>query len=178
MGSSWSSDPGGHAGIARSVGGSGGHMSVSCGGAGAVADEGGHVDFLASAATDFGGSVIGASPLSSSIASPGEVGTVWAHSGVAFLTGTGPTNPFSVSAPGSVSVQSGSPFCMGSAGSASSSARSWGGWLLSAGVTGTVPDQTGFVSRVGTAGTGSLVASSGGVESLDAEESLSKSPSV
>jgi hypothetical protein len=135
----FSSDDGGHAGMARSVGGSGGQMSVSCGGAGADTEDGGHVDFLASAATDFGGSVFGASPLSSSSFSPGDVGTVCAHSGVAFFTGTGPPDPFSAPVPGSASVQSGSPFCIGSAGSASSVLTSGcGGWLLSAGSTGTV----------------------------------------
>src|SRR2546427_7989286 len=54
-----SSDGGGHAGIALSVGGSGGQMSVSCGGAGADAAAGGHVDFMASPATAFNGSVRG-----------------------------------------------------------------------------------------------------------------------
>jgi hypothetical protein len=51
------SDGGGQAGMARSVGGSGGHMSVSSGGAGEEAAAGGHVDFIASAATALGGSV-------------------------------------------------------------------------------------------------------------------------
>jgi hypothetical protein len=51
------SDGGGQAGMARSVGGSGGQMSVSSGGAGEEAAAGGHVDFIASEATAFGGSV-------------------------------------------------------------------------------------------------------------------------
>ena len=148
-----SSDGGGQAGIARSVGGSGGHTSVSSGAADAPSARGGHVDFSASAATAFGASFNGAGVITapavesaggsvasawshmsptgtgvtegaggsvaggsaeaavegslSSIGSPGEVGTVCAHSGAFF----GP--PPLLVARGSDSVQSGSPFLAG-----------------------------------------------------------------
>jgi hypothetical protein len=54
--------------MALSVGGSGGQMSVSSGGAGAVSAAGGQVDLVASAATAFGGSVKGATGLASTSA--------------------------------------------------------------------------------------------------------------
>ncbi|HSP09528.1 MAG TPA: hypothetical protein VLU92_08040 [Candidatus Dormibacteraeota bacterium] len=53
-------DDGGHAGIAFSVGGSGGQMSVSAGGAVAFSSAGGHVLPAASLATAFGVPVIAA----------------------------------------------------------------------------------------------------------------------
>lgn len=115
------SDDGGQAGMARSVGGSGGQMSVSSGGAGDDADAGGHVDFIASAATALGGSVMAATTGGSSgwslalsgsrtsTGSPGELGTVAAQS-----------RPGLVAPPlvgGTVLDQSGSPFlCAGAAG--------------------------------------------------------------
>lgn len=167
-GSGSSSERGGHTGIARSVGGSGGQMSVSCGGAGAASEAGGHVDFIASDAAALGGSVMGAAV--SSTGSPGEVGTVCAQSGAA--------DPFSRWAPDSVVDQSGSPFCMGRAGNASSAEWTSDDPLSSAGFTGTVCAQTGVVSRVGTAGTGSLSAASGGVDWPDSGGSVSKPPSV
>jgi len=75
--------------------------------------------------------------------------------------------------------QSGSPFCIGRAGSASSSSvETVAPALFSAGSTGTVCAQTGVVSFVGTAVTGSSEAVSGGVEPVDAEGSVSKSQSV
>lgn len=143
--------------MACSVGGSGGQISVSWGGAGAASAAGGQVDLVASEATAFGGSVIGASELS--IDSPGDVGTVCAHSGVA--------EPFPPWVPDSVFDQSGSPFCIGSGEIASS-----------AGVAGSAFAQTGVVSRVGTAVAGSLVAASGGVDCCDSEGSVSKPSSV
>jgi hypothetical protein len=151
-----SSEGGGHARIAGSVGGSGGQMSVSSGGAGEASDAGGQVDFMASAATAFGGSLIGATCGASitpamSAGSPGDVGTVWAHSGVPFLP--------SPLADVSVLDQSGSP-------------------LFSAGATGFDWAQTGLVSRVGTAGTGSSAVASGGAESSDSGGLVSKSQSV
>ncbi|HEV3459631.1 MAG TPA: hypothetical protein VHG32_24025, partial [Thermoanaerobaculia bacterium] len=241
---------GGQAGIAGSVGGSGGQMSVSSGGAGADSDAGGHVDLRASDALDLGGSVrvttstggsesaglaaggsaagaskagaskaggskaggsdtcasaaggskadaskgggsdgrgrdasgsaasgsaacgaavFGSATLTSAdggseIGSPGSVGTVRAHSGVVFLS----TSPFTGDW---VCDQSGSPFCMGSAGRASSSAVSTVSPVFSGGVTGTVCAQTGVVSRVGTAARGSAGAGAGGVESFTTNES-------
>jgi hypothetical protein len=189
-----SSEGGGHAGIARSVGGSGGQISVSTGGAGEDSEAGGHVDFIASPATALGGSVKGAwatGPIfggtfdggavesgsgstvvsagsaavvsaasatgsgsavtESTTSSPGEVGTVSAQAGAAFLP-----SPLAVV---SVFDQSGSPF-------------------LWAGAAGDVCAQTGVVSRVGTACTGSSVLLSGGVESCDSVGSGSKSQSV
>src|SRR3989440_6123834 len=226
-----SSDGGGHAGIALSVGGSGGQMSVSSGGAGADSDAGGHVDFIASPATDLNGpvrglsaggsatgasttrasaiaasaigtsatgasaagasaggaslsggsvdaSIVGGSAVSvavdawmSGIGSSGAVGTVVAHSGV--VPAASPL--------GDVCDvdQSGSPFCIGRAGIASSSpVASVTPELFSAGSTGTVWAQTGVVSLVATGVTGSAEAASGGVESVDAEDSGSNSQSV
>lgn len=150
------------------MGGSGGQISVSWGGAGAASAAGGQVDLVASAATAFGGSVIGASELS--IDSPGDVGTVCAHSGGA--------EPFPSLVPDSVFDQSGSPFCIGSAGSTSSLEEASVDPLSSAAVTGTVFAHTGVVSRVGTAVTGSLVATSGGVDCSDSGGSVSKPWSV
>lgn len=126
------------------------------------------MDLVASEAMAFGDSVIGASELS--IGSPGDVGTVCAHAGLA--------DPFSLCVPDSVLDQSGSPFCIGSAGSASSADGTSVEPLSSAGVTGTVWAQTGVVSRVETAGTGSLMAASGDVDGFDSGGSVSKSPSV
>jgi hypothetical protein len=191
-----SSEGGGHAGIARSVGGSGGQISVSTGGAGEDSEAGGQVDFIASPATALGGSVKGAwatgsiaggtidggavesvsgsgstvvsagsaavvsaasatgsgsAVTESTTSSPGEVGTVSAQAGAAFLP-----SPLAVV---SVFDQSGSPF-------------------LWAGAAGDVCAQTGVVSRVGTACTGSSVLLSGGVESCDSVGSGSKSQSV
>jgi hypothetical protein len=201
-----SSDGGGHAGIALSVGGSGGQMSVSSGGAGADSAAGGHVDFIASPATALNGSVselsagdsagsttaagstaaigspvaidsgaatgsAGVAAWVSGIGSSGAVGTVLAHCGVVLAA--------SPLADDCVFDQSGSPFCMGRAGSASSS--SVGGVaaaLFSAGSTGTVCAHTGVVSLVGTAVAGSSEAISGGVEPVEAEGSVSKSQSV
>ena len=223
------SEEGGHAGIAGSVGGSGGQMSVSSGGAGADSDAGGHVDLKASVALDLGGSVnvttstggsvigcviggsvagggavvsrfvtggsvstgsaasgsaasdstasgsatsgsatLASTGCASSIGSPGSVGTVCAHSGVAFLS----TSPL---AGVSVFDQSGSPFCMGSAGRASSSTRSWVSAVFSGGATGTVCAQTGVVSRVGTAAAGSDEAGGGGAEPFRTTESWGES---
>ena len=212
---------GGQAGIACSVGGSGGQISVSSGGAGPDEDAGGQVDFIASAATAFGGSVMGAAVISVSSTSggsvsvdsmggrvaaastgvtsstvsgsagssatawspgsPGLVGTVCAHSGV-FL----PLSPF---AEASDFDQSGSPFSgspwggtvgvtggVDSSDSASESTASTS--LSSGGITGLVCAQTGVVSLVGTARTGSSVVSevsAGGVESRDSAGSVSKS---
>ena len=148
-----SSESGGQAGIAFSVGGSGGQMSVSAGGAGAASADGGQVDLAASEATARGGSVTGASE--SGIASPGDVGTVCAHCGV---------EPFPAGGAVSVFDQSGSPFCIGSAGSASSGSDCGGAALSSAGLTGTVGRaQTGVVSLVMT-GSLSSVSGSGGVD--------------
>jgi len=68
---------------------------------------------------------------------------------------------------------------MGSAGRASSSSViAAASSLSSAGATGTVFAQTGVVSLVGTAVAGSSSALSGGVESLEADGPVSKSPSV
>src|SRR5439155_18722726 len=175
-----SSDGGGQAGIACSVGGSGGQMSVSSGGAGADSDAGGQVDFVASAATARGGSVmcatvssgsggsadvnspagsvaVASSAAEASTGEPGSVGTVRAHSG-AFL----PPLPFDE---GSDLDESGSAF----------PGRSWGGTVgaiggvesktsssesitspaaSSGGATGLVCAQTGVVSPVGTARAG------------------------
>lgn len=151
--------------MACSVGGSGGQMSVSAGGAGAPSAAGGQVDLVASDATAFSGSSIGTSVLS--IGWPGDVGTVCAHWGVAE-----PLLPLWVF------DQSGSPFCIGNAGSASSAEVASGGVVSSAGLTGTVCAQTGVVSLVVTAGTGSSLSGSGGVDALDAGGSVSKSPKV
>ena len=216
-----SSDRGRHAGIARSVGGSGGQMSVSSAGAGADSAVGGQVDFLASAATAFNGSVSEASSASvsgasagfsgtgralafgaggalafgaggtvafaggavasdstpassvSGIGSPGEVCTVCAHSGGLFGGLVFWPSPLT-----DVSVldQSGSPFCIGRGGSASSSAIEEAvSPLFSAGSTGTVPAQTGVVSFVGTGVTGSSDSGSGGFEPCDSAGLVSKS---
>ena len=177
------SEEGGHAGIDGSVGGSGGQMSVSCGGAGWPSERGGHVDFSWSEATAFGGSVMGASVTSggveaaasdqaaspaaagafstgcpSSTGSPGEVGTVCAHSGASLAP-----SPFAVD---DASDQSGSLFLMGTAGAGvDSSAAASVGFDCA---------QTGVVSLVGTAVTGSSGWGSGGVESCGSEGSFSK----
>jgi hypothetical protein len=141
-----SSEDGGQAGIAGSVGGSGGQMSVSSGGAGADSAAGGHVFLAGSPATDWRGLVSGASTggsvvaaaggvvssswsTGSSTVSPGDVGTVWAQPGADFLP--------SPLAEVSVFDQSGSPFCIGSGGNASSSVPA-ASPLPSAGSTGTV----------------------------------------
>src|SRR5207302_1367807 len=71
-----SSEGGGHARIAGSVGGSGGQISVSSGGAGARSAAGGQVDFMASAATAFGGSVNAATTGGSAVASASAGSTV------------------------------------------------------------------------------------------------------
>src|SRR2546421_13080307 len=77
----------------------------------------------------------------SGIGSSGAVGTVLAHSGVA--------PDASPLGDDSACDQSGSPFCIGSAGIASSSsAGSTSPEALSAGSTGTVWAQTGVVSLV------------------------------
>jgi hypothetical protein len=177
-----SSDGGGQAGIALSVGGSGGQMSVSSGGAGAESVAGGHVDLSASAATALSGSVSGLSSSGSSAeaagsasgsasGSPDEVGTVVAQPGVA--PDASPLGELWVF------DQSGSPFCMGRAGMASStSGEAVASAAFSAGSTGTVWAQTGVVSLVGTASTGSSETASGGVELADARGSDSKSSSV
>jgi hypothetical protein len=105
----------------------------------------------------------------SEIGSPGSVGTVCAHSGVAFLS----TSPLSAGV--SVRDQSGSPFCMGSAGNASSSITSSVSAVLSGGATGTVCAQTGVVSCVGTAATGSVDTGAGGAEPFRTTESWGES---
>ena len=163
-------------------------MSVSSGGAGAESVAGGHVDLSASAATALCGSVSGLSASGSSpvaagsasgsvsvsvsaSASPDEVGTVVAQPGVALdPSPLGELCAFD---------QSGSPFCMGRAGMASStSAEAVASSAFSAGSTGTVLAHTGVVWLVGTASTGSSDTASGGVELADTGGSDSKSSSV
>src|SRR5690348_1888199 len=104
----------------------------------------------------------------SETSSPGEVGTVVAQPGLASVL-----SPFGEGV--CVFDQSGSPFCIGSAGSASSSpTTAAASSVLSAGSTGTVCAQTGVVSLVGTAGTGSSALAAGGVDSSASEGSVSK----
>jgi hypothetical protein len=183
---SLSSDGGGHAGIARSVGGSGGQISVSSGGAGASSEAGGHVDFVASEAT-FGGSVttgwVGwssggfeAATGSADSSFSSEAGTVRAHSGVAFC-GTA-VSGLDGSSGGEVSVraQSGSPFSISRLGIASDPDAV--GLVPSAGVTGTVRAHGGVVSRVVTAAAGSSEVCSGGVEACSSGGSEPKTWSV
>src|SRR5690349_11803399 len=110
----------------------------------------------------------GASAEGSGTSSPGEVGTVLAQPGVPSVL-----SPFGEGV--CVFDQSGSPFCIGSAGRASSSpAEAAASSVLSAGSTGTVCAQTGVVSLVGTAGTGSSALAAGGVDSSASEGSVSK----
>jgi hypothetical protein len=182
-------EDGGHAGIVCSVGGSGGHTSVSsgiapCSGAassmGAPVGRsdgltgglcgppaGGHVRF----------DVVAGNSVSSS-GSPGGAGTVCAHFGAGFCMGTACFGSvvWAGSAGVSVLAHSGSEsFCIGSAGSGSASAAvsttSCVPLSLTGGATGTVRAQTGVVSCVGTAATGS----SGGADSFDASDCDSKS---
>src|SRR5258706_8503566 len=106
--------------MAGSVGGSGGQISVSSAGAGEDSAAGGQVDFIASAATAFGVSVIGAadggsvigasdggsvsaavSAAASPAGAPGGVCTGWAPPRGCFFS-----PPFS---PASVFDQSGAP---------------------------------------------------------------------
>jgi len=81
-------DDGGHAGIAFSVGGSGGQMSVSAGGAVAFSSAGGQVLPAASLATAFGVSVIAAVVGVASAACSSGWGTVCAHTGGSLGRGT------------------------------------------------------------------------------------------
>jgi hypothetical protein len=170
---------GGHAGIALSVGGSGGQMSVSVGGAVEFSSAGGHVLPAASPATALGVSVIaavvdGASDAGGSAGS----GTVRAQTGASF--GMGTAGLASVVSGGSVCVHSGSPFCigLGASGSPSEAVLMLSG--ASGGTTGTVRAQTGTVSRVVTAGTGSpgAVLSPGGDDSCGVSGCESKTRSV
>ena len=185
--------------MARSVGGSGGQMSVSSGGAGAASAAGGQVDLIESAATALGGSVMAASwpwgsagwvsdaPAAVAGGCPSATeGTVRAQSGVAFC-GTAVSGLFG-SWGGLVSVcaQSGSPFSMGSAGSGSASDAVSVTSGPSAGATGTVLAQIGVVSRVTTGLSGSSAgfwdglseAPSGGEVTGSAWDSDSKTWSV
>src|SRR5579864_1665722 len=103
---------GGHAGIALSVGGSGGQMSVSAGGAVAFSSAGGHVFPAASPATAFGVSVIAAVVGEASTAGGSDrSGTVCAQTGASLDSGT--AGLASVVSGRSVCVQAGSPFCIG-----------------------------------------------------------------
>ncbi|MGH7763405.1 MAG: hypothetical protein ACREOM_03180 [Candidatus Dormibacteraceae bacterium] len=157
---------GGQAGMACSVGGSGGQMSVSAGGAVSFSSAGGHVLLAESPATALGVSVKAAvvAGTAPALASSAAVGTVWAQTGAGFCMGTAVLGPVvgaalpaaSGSAPASPCVQAGSPFCIGLAGKASPSPAVLMASAPSAGgTTGTVRAQTGTVSLVETAGTGS-----------------------
>ncbi|MGA7911186.1 MAG: hypothetical protein WCC30_06525, partial [Candidatus Dormiibacterota bacterium] len=170
---------GGHAGIALSVGGSGGQMSVSAGGAVAFSSAGGQVLPAASLATAFGVSVIDA--VVDAAPATGESvgwGTVCAQTGASF--GSGTAGLASVVVGGSVCVQAGSPFCIGLAGSGSASAAVLRLSGASGGTTGTVRAQTGTVSRVETAATGSsgAVLLPDGVDSCGVSGCDSKTRSV
>jgi hypothetical protein len=175
---------GGQAGIAFSVGGSGGQMSVSAGGAVAFSSAGGQVLLAESPATAFGVSVTAAVVGADSPAAWSRAwGTVCAQAGAGFCIGAavlGSVVPVG-STGGSVCVQAGSPFCIGLAGSGSPSPALL---MLSGestgGTTGTVRAQTGTVSRVMTAGTGSSAADlpAGGVDSCGVSGCESKTRSV
>ncbi len=182
-------EDGGHAGIVCSVGGSGGHTSVSSGIApcsGAASSIGAPVGRSASVLGGLCGPPAGghvrfdvvAGNSGSSSASPGGAGTVCAHFGAGFCIGTACLGSVlkAGSAGGSLLDHSGSEsFCMGSAGSGSASAAvstaSWVPLSLTGGATGTVLAQIGVVSCVGTAATGS----SGGEVSCGLSDSDSKS---
>ncbi len=168
-------EDGGQAGIECSVGGSGGHTSVSSGiapWAGATSSRGAPVGRCGAVCGPPAGGhvrldVVAGSSVSAS-GSPGGAGTVCAHFGAGFCIGTACFG--SVVCPGSagfsVLAQSGSDsFCIGSAGrgSASGAVSTASCVPLSpkGGATGTVLAQTGVVSCVGTAAAGS----SGGTES-------------
>jgi hypothetical protein len=165
-------EDGGQAGIVCSVGGSGGHTSVSSGiapWAGATSSSGGSVGGVCGPPA--GGHVRLDAVAGSSVSargSPGGAGTVCAHFGAGFCIGTACFGSVACagSAGFSVLAQSGSDsFCIGSAGSGSASgavsAASCVPLSLIGGTTGTVLAQTGVVSCVGTAAAGS----SGGTES-------------
>jgi hypothetical protein len=170
---------GGQAGMAFSVGGSGGQMSVSAGGAVVFSSAGGHVLPAVSPATALGVSVIAAVVGGTSAAGgSARSGTVCAQTGASFGNGTpGLASPVSG---GSVCVQAGSPFCIGLAANGSPSEAVLMLSAASGGTTGTVRAQTGTVSRVVTAGTGSpgAVVSPGGVDSCGVSGFESKTRSV
>lgn len=162
-------DDGGQAGIAFSVGGSGGQMSVSAGGAVVFSSAGGQVVPAASPATAFGVSVIPAVVGVASATASTVWGTVRAQAGASFGSGTAVLGSVVAagSTGGSVRVQAGSPFGMGLAGSGSELPVVVGLSGVSGGATGMVRAQTGTVSPVGTAGTGSsgVAPAAGGVDS-------------
>jgi hypothetical protein len=157
-----------------SVGGSGGQMSVSSGGAVEACSLGGHVRCVAAelrrgpAALGFAGGFGGLDPSES----PPALGTVCAQPGAAFCIGTAVAGLDSSMVGVWVCDQSGSPLDIALAGSAwASSAVSKVSFGWAGGVVGTVRTQTGVVSRVGTAVAGSSsalagssVAGSGGVD--------------
>ena len=108
-----SNTDGGHTGIAGSVGGSGGQISLAVGSL-EGATRGGHVGTVG-----FTGSAGG----TSSGSSTGSTcpGTVWAHAGVVFCMGSAGLSSVSSAATaspvgGTVSAQEGVGFCIGSAG--------------------------------------------------------------
>lgn len=103
-----------------SVGGSGGHTSVSAGGAVVFSSAGGQVCCAASDATDLSGLVIGVGSTGASSV-PGWVGTVCAHSGEVFCIGTAVAGFDSSTGGVWVFDQTGSPLVIGRAGMASAS---------------------------------------------------------
>jgi hypothetical protein len=129
--SSFNAEPGGHAGMAGSVGGSGGQMSVSSGGGGDAWAAGGHVRLAASAATAFGASVTAASGASATAGAGGSEAvsiTTWskadsvADRSAASAAGGGGCEPpaawagsLSPAADGTVRAHSGVDFCIGTA---------------------------------------------------------------
>jgi hypothetical protein len=185
-------EDGGQAGIVCSVGGSGGQTSVSSGIApcrGATSSSGAAADcsFVLSGAVcgpAAGGHVrleVVAGSSVSATGSPGGAGTVCAHFGAGFCIGTACFGSVARSGSAGVSVlaHSGSEsFCIGSAGRGSASAAvlsaPWVPLSLTGGATGTVLAQTGVVSCVGTAATGSSVgAVSCGLSDCDSKSIVS-----